>query len=238
MAHGFLETGEVEVAEPPLPDQPFSAQLLEDSDRVGDRRRRVGLVREVEIDAVDAEPFQAGLELAADPVGREPRVAGRSGRRMEHLRRQHEPFWLARRAPLPDPCLAPPPAVGVGRVEPADAGVPGAIHDREGLFLGDAAPEELRRGADAAEVAATERDTGERHSGRFIRVRSLRTSQSSGKKEWWISRPITSTGVPCVPITSAPIVRCTTLKWRTRQTVMRSSNSIMSSASVYSSSNS
>ena len=28
----------------------------------------------------------------------------------------------------------------------------------------------------------------------------MRTSQSSGKNDLWISRPITSTGVPCVPI--------------------------------------
>src|SRR5579862_4956350 len=56
-------------------------------------------------------------------------------------------------------------------------------------------------------------------SGRFIRVSSLRTSQSSGKKEWWIRRPITSTGVPCVPTTSPPIVRCTTLKCLTRHTI-------------------
>ena len=42
-------------------------------------------------------------------------------------------------------------------------------------------------------------------------VRSLRERQSSGKNVWWISRPSTSTGVPCVPTTESPITRATTL---------------------------
>ena len=42
-------------------------------------------------------------------------------------------------------------------------------------------------------------------------VSSLRASQSSGYSSCLISFPSSSTGVPCVPTTSSPITRATTL---------------------------
>src|SRR5262249_23681884 len=131
---------------------------------------------------------------------------------VKHLRRQDEPLRSPVGAPAADPRLARAAAVGIAGVEPVDPGAPGAVHDRVRLVLRNALAEEGGRRADAAEVAAPEGDAGKGHSGRFISVSVLRTSHSSGKNEWWISRPITSTGVPCVPTTSPPIVRWTTLK--------------------------
>ena len=42
------------------------------ADRLGERHVRVELVGQVEIDALDAEPLEARLELPGDPLGREP----------------------------------------------------------------------------------------------------------------------------------------------------------------------
>src|SRR5581483_2477410 len=226
----LADAGRVVVREPPRADEALLDEPLEAGDGVRERRAGVRLVCEVEIDTLDAEPAEARLELPPDPVGREPGVGGIADGRVEDLRRQGRPVPPLG-DPAPDPRLAAAAAVAVGRVEPRDARVPGAVHDPHRLVLRDALTEERGRGADAAEVAAAERDPFERHSGRFIRVSSFRTSQSSGKNEWWIRRPITSTGVPCVPITSPPITRWTTLKWRTRHVITRSSSSISCSAS-------
>ena len=65
-----------------------------------------------------------------------------------------------RRDPGADRRLAAPAAVRVGGVEVADPELPGGVHQRERLVLGQALPEERRRRPDAAEVAAAERDAG------------------------------------------------------------------------------
>ena len=62
------------------------------------------------------------------------------------------------REPLADRRLAAAAAVGVGRVEDVDADLEGGVHDRERLVVALALAVELGRGADAAEVAAAERD--------------------------------------------------------------------------------
>ena len=75
------------------------------------------------------------------------------------VRLRGQPRAVAGRAdPRPDRRFAAPAAVRVRRVEPADAGVPGGVHDREGLLLRLSAPEQLRGRADPAEVAAPEDD--------------------------------------------------------------------------------
>src|SRR3954453_5515602 len=107
---------------------------------------------------------------------------------MEDLRGEHRrgdvsftPPGAAPRPPAPDPRLASPAAVRIRGVEPTDAGVPGALHDRERLALRNPLAEELRGRTDAAEVAPPERDAREGLSGGCIRVSSLRTSHSLSK---------------------------------------------------------
>ena len=88
--------------------------------------------------------------------------------RVVGLRRQ--PRTVAGRAdPLADRRLAAAAAVRVRRVEPADAVVPGRVHDREGLVLRLALAEELGRRADPAEVAAAEDDPRHAASLRWCR---------------------------------------------------------------------
>src|SRR6516162_9914901 len=97
-----------------------------------------------------------GVQLAGDPLG--PQAVIRAGlHRVVGLGRQ---LWAdsACRDPAADPQLAAPAAVGVGGVEVGDAGLPGRVHHRACLVLGQSLAEELRRRADPAEVAAAERD--------------------------------------------------------------------------------
>src|SRR5207302_3533336 len=80
------------------------------------------------------------------------RVHGR-----ERLRRDLRP--VPRRGdPRTDRGLRAAASVGVGRVDPAEAELPGRVHDRERLLLRLTLPEELRRRADPAEIAAAEDD--------------------------------------------------------------------------------
>ena len=67
-----------------------------------------------------------------------------------------------RREPLADPRLAASAAVRVGGVERRDPEIPGRVHDPRRLLARDALPEERRRRADAAEVAAAEDDPRDR----------------------------------------------------------------------------
>src|SRR5205823_802940 len=110
-------------------------------------------------DALDAQAPQAPLELAADPVGREPAVGGVALDRVEDLRAENEPVAHLepfRAPPLADPRLAAAAAVGVRGVEGRDAELPGGVHDRERLLPRLALAEEGGRGADPAEVPAAE----------------------------------------------------------------------------------
>src|SRR5439155_16956121 len=73
------------------------------------------------------------------------------------LGRQLRPVTAARH-PVADHRLAATAAVRIGRVEHRDAERPRGVHDPERLLLALAPAEELRRRADAAEVAAAEDD--------------------------------------------------------------------------------
>ena len=120
----------------------------------------VELVREVEIDALDAEPPQARLDLSLDPRATEA-VVGARFHRVERLRLDGDRVAHRRallREPLADPALAATAAVGVCRVERPDPELPARVHDPERLVVRDPLPEERRRRADAAEVAAAEDD--------------------------------------------------------------------------------
>ena len=229
----LLDPGRVVVAEPPRGDRALGEQRLERADRLGERRVRVGVVREVQVDPLDAEALEAALDVAPDPVGREAAVGRVARHRVEDLRRDEQALGPAVGAPAADVRLAAAAAVRVGRVEPADARVPAGVHDRARLLLVRALAEEGGRRADAAEVAAAEREA--LRPGHCCdcdsAVSSLRSSHRSWKYRRWISRPSTSTGVPCVPTTAPPITRSTTTKCRVRQPTMRSSHSIRHSAS-------
>ena len=67
--------------------------------------------------------------------------------------------------PAADRRLAAATAVGVGGVEVGEAELPGGVHQLERLILRQALAEEGRRRADAAEVAAAQRDPGNRETG-------------------------------------------------------------------------
>ena len=119
-------------------------------------------MREVEVDRVDAESFEARRELALDPLGREAAV-GALAHRVEGLRRQDDPvahLRPLRAEPVAEVRLAAPPAVRVGGVVRRDPGLPGGIEQLVRLALRLTGAEERRRRADAAEVAAAEDDAG------------------------------------------------------------------------------
>ena len=112
---------------------------------------------------LDPEPLEARLELADDPLGREP-VVGARVHRVVRLGREHRA-----NAPAPHPGadhpLAAAAAVGVGGVEVVDPLLPRGVHQRERLVLAQPLTEQLGRRADAAEVAAAERDARDRELG-------------------------------------------------------------------------
>ena len=129
------------------------------------RRVRVEVVRHVQRKSLEPEALQARLDLAPDPLAREPAVRA-FGHRVERLRLDGDRvahFRALRREPFADPRLAPPAAVCVGGVERPDAELPGGVHDARRLLARDPLPEERRRGADTAEVAAAEDDPRDRH---------------------------------------------------------------------------
>src|SRR6266540_2912587 len=95
----LFDLGRGEVAEPVGADGALVDELVERAERLCERRLRVELVRQIEVDPVDAEPLEARRELAQDPVAREAAVVARV----------HGVVRL-RREPRPVPgCLDPPP---------------------------------------------------------------------------------------------------------------------------------
>jgi hypothetical protein len=123
----------------------------------------VEVVSEVQLDVIDAEPVQAGAQLAGDPLG--PQAVVRTG--VHRVERLGGELWTdpTRGDPAADRQLAAPAAVGVGGVEVGDAGLPGGVHQGQRLILGQSPAEELRRRADPAEVAAAKCDTGDGRGG-------------------------------------------------------------------------
>ena len=183
------ERGGVVVAESPqAADHPLGDELLEGGDRLGERRLGVAVVREVEVDPVDAEPLEAALDLAPDPVAREAPVAGSPVTGLKTLVVTRSPSGLAVGAPAADERLAAPAAVGVGRVEPADPGAQAAsmISHASSSFVAPA--EERGRRADAAEVAAAERDP-RRHCSDCDRARQLVAELPELREEALVDQP-------------------------------------------------
>jgi hypothetical protein len=127
------QCGGAEVADPVGADQPSARACVEGTERLRQRHLRVELVGEVQLDAVDPEPFQARAQLAGDPLGRRPWSApacmGLIG-----LGRELRADGRARRSSGRSP-LAAAAAVGVGGVEVGDAELPGGVHQLERLVL-------------------------------------------------------------------------------------------------------
>src|SRR5439155_24634776 len=119
----------------------------------------------VHVHALDAEALKAAVDLAEDALTREPAVGRVAFDRVEDLGRQHR-LVAGRGPPAADPRFAAPASVGVGGVEARDAPLPRGIHQPERLVLALPPPEELRRGADPAEVAAAE-DEARKGDGRI-----------------------------------------------------------------------
>src|SRR5204863_5099090 len=114
---------------------------------------------EVEVDTIDAEPFQARVDLAPHSGGREPAIMPLV-HRVEGLGGDAKPVGAARADPLADVRLAAAAAVRVGGVEPREPRLPGRVHELERLLERLALLEERRRRADPAEIATTEDHTG------------------------------------------------------------------------------
>src|SRR5262249_62258361 len=133
-------------------DLPGLAGLVEDAGELGCRDVVVPGMREIEVDAFDAEPAEARVDLPPHASGREAAVLTLR-HRVERLRREPEPVGAARPDPLADAGLAAPAAVGVGGVEPRDARLPRGIHELDGLLERLALAAEGGRRADAAEGA-------------------------------------------------------------------------------------
>jgi hypothetical protein len=137
-------------------------QALERLDRLRQRRIRVELVREVDVDVVDAETVEARLELPCDPGASEAAVLA-GVHRVERLGGDLRALAPAG-DPRPDRSLAAAAAVRVGSVERRQAELPGGVHDQKRFLLALALAEELRRGADAAEVATAEDEARDLHA--------------------------------------------------------------------------
>ena len=85
-------------------------ELLEAGDRLVERHPRVGLVGEVEVDAIDAEALEAALDLAPDPVRREAASSGSptTGLKTFVVSTSPSGWRVARQRPIHD-SLRPPP---------------------------------------------------------------------------------------------------------------------------------
>ena len=153
---GELLGGEVRRADGT--DRPRADELVERLERLLLRRVRIEVVRHVERDPLQSEATPALVDLPEDAGPRQPLVAALL-HRVEGLRGHDHAVAnrrSARREPLADDRLAPAAAVGVGRVERRDPELPGLVEEPKRVLARRALPEEARRGADPAEVAAAE----------------------------------------------------------------------------------
>ena len=153
----FGEVRDVDIGDADRPDEPLAHEIREGAETLGHRRRRVGLVDQIEVDALDAEVLETLPHDASDPGRCKPCVVIRV-HRMEDLARQRETLGPPGAQPRADRRLAAPAAVRRRGVEPAHAALPRGVHQLERLGLAFAPADERQIGADAAEVAAAEND--------------------------------------------------------------------------------
>ena len=129
-ASGLLDLSDVDVAEADVLDQAVALQRGERAHAGRERRSRIGRVKLIQIDAVDAERAPARLargdEVAGAAVG-DPAPCGRVRPPLVATRmRERSPVQVGERArdqPLVVAGIVGIPAVGVGGVEEGDAGI-------------------------------------------------------------------------------------------------------------------
>ena len=109
------------------------------------------------------EAVETRLDLPRDARAREAVILA-GVHRVERLRRDLRTVVSAD-DPVPDRRLAATAAVRVRGVEHRDAEPSRGVHDPEGFFLALAAAEQLRGGADAAEVAAAQDEARDLEAG-------------------------------------------------------------------------
>ena len=80
----------VDVAEPVRADLPGRDELVEDAREFGGRHGGIPGVREIEVDALDAEPLEARVDLPPHARRREPAILALV-HRVEGLRREAKP---------------------------------------------------------------------------------------------------------------------------------------------------
>ena len=158
-----VQLGGGEVAHPVGADGAVGPGLLERAEGLGQGHVRVELVRQVQLNVVDPEPFQARVQLPGDAF-RFQAVVRAGPHRVVGLGGELRPD-AAGGDPAADRRLAAATAVGVGGVEVGEAELPGRVHQLERLILRQALAEEGWRRADAAKVAAAQRDAGNRETG-------------------------------------------------------------------------
>ena len=160
------------VARADVVDRPCAHEVVERAERLVERRVRVGLVREEQVEMARAEALQAPLDLALQVPAREAVVVRAVADGVERLARQQH-LVAHRRAlagqPAADRRLAAPTAVGVCRVEDVDAEVERGVHDPRRLVVVLALAEERGRRSDASEVATAEDDARDLDAGRAER---------------------------------------------------------------------
>ena len=153
-------------------------ELVERTKRFLDRRLRIRLVRQIQVEPVRPEPLEAAFDLPKDPLAREAPVVGIAGHRPVDLAAQKN-RRSALLLPFADPALAAASAVGGRRVEEGDPRGQGRVHESESLLLRLSAPEELRSRSDPAEVPAAEPESRELEIGppkpSCVHVRKLST---------------------------------------------------------------
>ncbi len=120
-------------------------ELVERTEGVADRYRRVGPVHVVEVDVVGSQPFQRALDRPANGLRRREALARLPG----ELRRENDAIALSVEDLSEQPLAAAPVPVDLGGVEEGHAHFERGVDDSTRLFEAEA----------TAEVVAAEADT-------------------------------------------------------------------------------
>ena len=147
------------VREPGRADQPVAHEVVERAPRLLDGHRRILVVDLHEVELLDAEPAQAGLDVATHSSGRVVGVERAVAGAQRSAFREHE--WSVGDAGerLGDDLLGASPAVHRRRVDPPHAGVDGGPHRGDGGVAILRTPP-MRRRADAMRSARSRGRSG------------------------------------------------------------------------------
>ena len=195
--HIGLHVRRADVARADRPDLAGPLQILERAHRLGDRRRRVLPVGDVEVDMVGAEAAQALLDLVRDRVPPEvavhrlavlvEEVVALGGVPDEPALRGEHHLVAAAGDGLADDLLRAAHAVGRRRVDQADAGVDRGPDrgDRRGLVGAAPHPAADRPGAEADGRGA---DAGAADLARLHRDARVMSRAPEGRRGRWPRR--------------------------------------------------